>query len=177
MADVHPLPNHVVRIKKLKSLLAMVENSVKGGDNYFFRNLIAEEDGKEMDILGNGGNSCAVFVSWVLYLMNSTLEGEGKPRWIQYTHATVHSTEVDLLKSGWYEISELKPGAVLVWEKRDGAMFDGEVVPKEHIGFYVGNDEAISNASKNSGFPKRHSVDYNGTRKVAKILWHPELDN
>lgn len=177
MADNHPLPVHVVRIKKLKSLLALIENAVKGGDNYLFRNLFAEEDGKEMDILENGGNSCAVFVSWILYLFNSTLEFEKKPRWIQYTHATVFGTVKDLLASGWQEIDKLKPGAVLVWEKREGAMLEDKNIPKDHIGFYVGNDEAISNDSKKTGFPVRHNVTYNGTRKVEKILWHPALED
>ena len=57
--ETHPLPRHVVRIKKLKSLLAIVENSIKGGDNYLFRNLYVDENGEEKDILENGGNSCA----------------------------------------------------------------------------------------------------------------------
>ncbi|HZZ99393.1 MAG TPA: hypothetical protein VFK07_01655 [Candidatus Paceibacterota bacterium] len=163
----HPLPLHVVRIKKLKSLLAIVENSIKGGDNYFFRNLYASEDGKEVDILEGGRNSCAVFVSWILL----TLELIKRP------HATVHATENDLLASGWQEIKELKPGAVIIWEKLEGAMYDGEKVPKEHMGFYVGNNKAISNDSKATGFPHQHDATYGGSRKIEKIFWHPELDN
>src|SRR3990167_2510191 len=115
----HPLPIHNVRIKLLRSLLAVVENSVKGGDNYFFRNLYAEENGKEVDILENGRNSCAVFVSWILYLFNPTLEFLKKPCWIQFTHATVYSTERDMVANDWYRIKNLKPGAVVIWEKRD----------------------------------------------------------
>ena len=167
MSETHPLPLHTVRIKKLKSLLVIVENSVKGGDNYLFRNLYAEVDGKEVDILENGGNSCASFVSWILL----TLE------LIKLPHATVYATEKDLLDSGWFEIKELRAGAVLIWEKREGAMLEDQKIPKEHIGFYVGNDEAISNSSKATGFPWKHSVTYDSTRNVAKILWHPDLDN
>ncbi len=167
MPENHPLPVHSVRIKKLKSLLVIVENSVKGGDNYFFRNLYADENGKEIDILENGRNSCAAFVSWTLLALEL----------IKHPHATVYGTEKDLLTSGWFEIKELKLGAVLVWEKMDGAMLEDSKIPKEHIGFYVGNDEAISNDSKGTGFPWRHHVTYNGTRKIEKILWHPELDN
>ena len=152
----HPLPKHVVRIKKLRSLLAIVENSIKDGENHLFRNLYADEDGKEIDILENGGNSCAVFVSWILLALEL----------IKRPHATVFATEKDLLASGWFEIKELKPGAIIVWEKQR----------HEHIGFCVGNDEAISNDSKGAGFPWRHHVTYNDTRKIEKILWHPALN-
>ena len=155
----------------------MIENSVKGGNNYLFRNLFVDADGKEIDILENGGNSCATFVSWILYLCNSTLEYTHKPRWIQFTHATVYSTEKDLLTNGWIETTELKPGAVVIWEKRNGTMLEDSNIPKEHIGFYIGNDEGIRNDSKKNGFPSRHHITYNNTRQIEKIFWHPELDN
>ncbi len=167
----HPLPTHTLRIKKLKSLLAIVENSARG-DNYLFRNLYVAENGRESDILENGHNSCGVFVSWILL----TLELIKRP------HATVFATEKDMIESGWYGVPELKPGAVIVWETRTGAMFDGQKVPKEHIGFFVGGEEAISNDSKNTGFPRRHHITYgtnpDGTpvRKIEKIYWHPGLD-
>ncbi|MBP9822284.1 MAG: hypothetical protein KBC81_02485 [Candidatus Pacebacteria bacterium] len=167
MSENHPLPKHVVRIKKLRSLLAIVENAVKDGDNYLFRNLYADEDGQEIDILENGRNSCGVFVSWILLTLGL----------IKSPHATVHATEKDMLDSGWFEVKELEPGAVIVWEKREGAMFDGERIPKEHIGFYVGNNAAISNDSKKTGFPWSHHVTYDGTRNVEKIYWHNDLDN
>lgn len=166
MSD-HPLPFHKIRIKKLRSLLAIVENSVKGGDNFLFKNLFADENGKEIDILENGYNSCAAHVSWILL----TLE------LIKHPHATVFGTEKDLAASGWYEIQELRPGAILVWEKREGAMLADERIPKEHIGFCVSDTEAISNDSKGTGFPWKHHITYNDTRKVDKILWHSELDN
>lgn len=167
MTDTHPLPPHHIRIKKLKSLLAIVENSVKGGDNYLFRNLYADEDGKEIDILENGQNSCAVFVSWILLALEL----------IKHPHATVYGIEKDLLASGWFETKELKPGAVLIWEKRSGAMLNNQKIPKKHMGFYVGNDEAVSNDSKGRGFSHKHHVTYNDTRKIEKIFWHPDLDN
>ena len=168
MTDTHPLPLHIVRIKKLKSLLSLVENSIKGGNNYLFRNLYAEEDGKEVDILENGLNSCAVFVSWILL----ALEMIKKP------HSTVFSTEKDMLISGWYQIKELRPGAIIIYENRpaDRGLLGNKDMEFTHIGFYIGNDEVISNDSKGSGFPRRHHVTYNGTRKIEKIFWHPELD-
>lgn len=148
---------------KNKSLLVILENSIKGGDNYFFKNLYAKNDhGEEVDILEDGKNSCAVFVSWILLALGLTKTG----------HATVEGTVKDLLQSGWYEINELKPGAVLLWEKAVGK-YDGLL--HSHIGFYVGNNEAISNDSQGRGFPWKHPFDYNGTRKVEKIYWHPDL--
>ena len=167
MNDKHPLPIHIFRIKKLKSLLAIVENSVKG-DNYLFRNLYADENGKEIDILENGRNSCGVFVSWILLPLEL----------IKRPHATVYATEKDLVASGWYEIKELKPGAVIVWEKRpaDDGLLGDKNVNFSHIGFCVSDTEAISNGSKGTGFPWKHHITYNGTRKIDKIYWHSALD-
>lgn len=173
MTKTHPLPIHNIRIKKLKSLLAIVENSVKG-DNYLFRNLYADENGKEIDVFENGGTSCCGHVSWILLALEL----------IKHPHAAVHGTVKDMLSSGWYETNELKPGSVIVWENKisnDGLQGEKGVV-LSHMGFYMGNDEAISNDSKGSHFPRRHHFTY-GTdpdgapvRKIEKILWHPELD-
>src|SRR3989344_7760457 len=105
--EKHPLPFHNIRIKKLKSLLAIVENSAKG-DNYLFRNLYADENGKEIDIFENGHNSCGAHVSWTLLALEL----------IKHPHASSWGTLKDLFESGWYEINELKPGVVLIWEAR-----------------------------------------------------------
>jgi hypothetical protein len=170
----------VVRIKLLKSLLAMIENSAKGGNNYFFRNLWADEDGKEIDILENGQNSCCAHVTWILYLLNDTLEYAKKPHWIKFKHATVFSTEKDLLANGWFEIKDHRPGAVIIWEPRTASvhgLLGDKNAELQHIGFCVSETEAISNDSKKTGFPVRHHITYNETRPIKKILWHPELDN
>src|SRR3990167_10219659 len=95
----HPLPIHIFKIKKLKSLLAIVENSVKG-DNYLFRNLYADENGKEIDVFENGAVSCCSHVTWILLALEL----------IKHPHASVHGMVKDLLASGWYEVQELKPG-------------------------------------------------------------------
>lgn len=139
----------------------MIENSAKG-ENHMFRNLYAELDGQEKDILGNGQLSCAIFASAVLYFN----------KLIKDIHGTVAGLERDLIASGWLETKELCPGAVLIWEKQ--AADDGSL--HRHAGFYVGNDEAISNDSKGTGFPHRHHVTYNDTRQIEKIYWHPFLD-
>lgn len=154
-----------------KNYLAQIENSVKG-ENHLFRNFYVEKNGQVEDSLENGRNSCAVMVSYILYSFNSLLGFLGKKHWIKFTHLTVASTEKDLNESGWRQTDELKPGAVVVWERKDG--HDGE--PHNHIGFYVGNKEAVSNDSRDTGFPHKHHYTYNGTRKIEKIYWHDALD-
>ena len=157
----------MIRIKKLKSLLAIVENSALG-DNYLFRNLYADVNGEEKDILEDGALSCAVFASAVL--LNQEL--------IKKPHATVSGTVKDMFESGWREIAQLGPGAVILWEK---IIFeDGK--EHSHIGFYIGNEEAISNSFADK-CPRRHHITY-GTnqdgapkRKIEKIYWHPELND
>ena len=164
----HPLPPHSFRIKKLKSLLVIVENSIRGGDNYLFRNLYADINGAEKDILEDGALSCAVFVSAVL--LNLGL--------IKKPHATVASAIKDMSESGWQEITQLNPGVVIVWEKIK--FEDGKEHP--HLGFYVGKDEAVSNSFPDR-CPRRHHVTYgtnpDGTpaRKIEKIYWHKDLDD
>ena len=158
----HEPPTIKLTFLKRKSLLALIDNSIKGGDNYLFRNLYAkDEHGNELDILRNGNLSCAVFVSALLL----NLELIKKP------HSTVSGTEKDLFESGWKETRELKPGTVLIWEK---VVFEDNTKHR-HIGFYVGNNEAVSNNAE-AGFPRRHDVTYNGSRRVEKIYWHPDLD-
>ena len=153
-----------------KNYLTQIENSVKG-ENYLFRNFYVEKDGKIRDVLEDGKNSCAVMVTNILYSFNSMLEFMGKKHWIKAIHLTVASTENDLLESGWREISDLRPGAVLIWEKKDG--HDGE--PHNHIGFFMGGEEAISNDSRGTGFPRKNHYTYNGARKIEKIYWHSAL--
>ena len=140
----------------------MIENAAKG-ENWMFRNLYAEDNGSIKDIYDNGRWSCAVLVSSILYL--NKLIGD--------THANVESTEKDMLASGWQEIKELKPGAVLFWEKKIG---DDDGKMHGHNGFYVGDNMAVSNDSKVKGFPHKHHYTYNDTRKIEKIYWHLSLD-
>lgn len=166
------LPKLSIKILKKKSLLAILENSIKGGDNYFFRNLYAIKSppagGEVADILEDGKNSCGVFVSWILLALEL----------IKHPHASVDGTEKDMLESGWQEIKDLRSGAVIFWEPKEGQdKLLGEYnVAHRHSGFYAGNNEAISNDSRNTGFPHKHHFTYNETRKIEKIYWHKELD-
>ncbi|HUO75538.1 MAG TPA: hypothetical protein VMU12_01295 [Candidatus Paceibacterota bacterium] len=160
-----------IKIELKKTYLAMIRNTAKG-DVRIFRNLFATVDGQERDLLEDGKVSCAVFVSSLLYLLNSSLEYSGAERWIRYTHATVGSTEKDLQENGWVKITEPREGAILSWEP---ILFsDGN--RHGHIGFFIGNDRAISNASNGDGVPREHHWTYDGTRNVERIWWHPALD-
>jgi len=161
-----------------KNYLTQIENSAKG-ENHLFRNFFVEKEGEIKDSLEDGKNSCAVMVSQILYSFNSLLGFKGKKQWISFIHLTVASTEKDMIENGWFEVKELKPGAVIIWEERIGR-WDGLL--HRHIGFYIGNHMAVSNDSKATGFPFQHPVDRPSSvdltpRKVKKILWHPELDN
>lgn len=133
-----------VTILKKESYLAMVKNAV--GTNQF-RTLYALVDGQKQDVLHDGERSCAVFVSSIL--LNFHLIAE--------PHSTVAGLERDLKSSGW-SISEMPhPGDMLVWEPMLQA---GEV--NAHIGFFMGNDRAISN-NWQTRVPAEHHMTY-GTK-------------
>lgn len=162
-----------MRLLFKKNYLNQIENLVKG-ENHLFRNFFVEKNGEIKDLTENGKNSCAMVVSYLLYSFNSILEFLGKSRWIKFIHLTVVSTLKDMEENGWYEITTLKPGAVIVWEKKKG---QNDSIPHHHIGFYVGDEQAISNDSRGIGFPRKHHYTYNNARKIEKIYWHKELDS
>lgn len=151
----------------------MIENAAKG-ENWMFRNFYVEDSGEIKDILNDGRWSCAVFVSSVLYFFNSVLEFERGSKWIDFIHANVLTAEKDMQKNGWYRIKDLKLGAVIIWENK---LASEDNTKHGHIGFYVGGDMAISNNSKETGFPWKHHYTYNGARKIEKIYWHSELED
>lgn len=150
-------------MKKMKFLLFKnyMERIMKSRGTLMFQNIWFEVDGKSVDITREGSLSCALYVSSILKLFDLTKE----------THATVNGAVKDLISFGWLEIQEPRPGAILVWEKQKFA--DGR---HAHIGFCLNRTTAISN-SKTTQTPEEHSIDYNGTRKIEKILWHPKLDH
>lgn len=137
--------------------MATIKNSV---GSKMFRNLWAKVNGQKKDITKNGRLSCALFASSVLYLF----------KLVKDIHATVDGTIRDLKDSGWKEARTPKAGCVLVWAEKD--FKDGS--RHRHIGFYLGNNLAVSNNSK-KGYPTRHpSSKYDG-RKIELIFCHPKL--
>jgi len=141
--------------------LAVIKGSI---NSKAFKHLYAEVNGKKTDILKNGKLSCAFFASSVLVsfgLMKSI-------------HATVNGAEKDLVSSGWKKINILKIGSVLIWEAKS------KKHPHRHIGFYVGDNRAVSNSS-NVKVPSTHNWIYGGSkkkpgRKIEAIFWHKKLD-
>lgn len=155
----------MLKLLKRKNIITLALNTVKDGDNYFFRNLFASDaSSKERDILEDGRNSCAAFVSWILLTQEL----------IRTPHVMVNGMEKDLISSGWYEIKEPRLGAVIMWEEKMGAY---DKLMHRHVGFCINDSEAISNDSQGRGFPHKHHITYNGSRKIEKIYWHPELED
>ena len=144
--------------------IAVIKNSV---GSKMFRNFYAKVDGKKTDIMKNGDLSCAWFVSSLLYLF----------KLIKDAHATVNGTIKDLQQSGWKKIKKPKIGNVIVWEKIDFGNKDFH----KHIGFYIGNNKAISTSNSKKGQPIIHHWTYGikrnkPVRKVKAIFWHKKLN-
>lgn len=121
-------------------------------------------DLNNVDILDSGKNSCAHFVTTILFEIDL----------IKKLHKTVNNTIEELKNSGWYEVKNLKPGAVLVWESTE------ESNNQKHIGFCLDDKNAISNSSFER-VPIIHSLDMTSEnsqkpRNIELILWNKKLD-
>jgi len=164
------LQAHIKLMKKEKvapiifdTYIAVIKNGV---GSKIFRNFYAEINNKKTDITENGNLSCAWFVSSLLYLF----------KLIRSTHVTVTGTVKDLENSGWKKIDKPKIGSVLVWEEIDYGNKDFH----KHIGFYIGNQMAISNSSK-LGYPIKHNWTFGKkkgkqVRKIESIFWNNKLN-
>jgi hypothetical protein len=158
-ADLHaysPSANPVTRLY-FKTYLQMVHNAV---GTQLFRNFYVrtEADG-EFDSLGDGEDSCAFFVSSIVVLMQ---KGEG-------VHGTVAATVQDLERSGWEAADTPRAGDILVWEPRD----DGSE-PHHHIGFAIGDGQAISNSSSQRS-PQRHDLNFGDERRQISAIYRHAL--
>lgn len=129
-----------------ESYLAMIRNSV--GTN-LFRNLYALVDGEKQDILKDGNLSCSFFVSSILHQFNL----------VALPHATVAGLERDMKSSGWQTTDTPKQGDIVVWEPILQYSDDKE---HAHVGFFIGNNDAISNSDQKK-VPIKHHVTF-GTR-------------
>ena len=141
-----------------ESYLKYIENSV-GTD--LFRNFYIEEDERERDVLNDGELSCAMFVSSIL-----TLFAQNKT-----PHATVSSTQNDLIKHGWVEVKfnseqDLQEGDIIIWEPVEFTEEPGFL--HAHIGFYLGGGFAVSNNYK-TGKPDSQKLDP-ASRKISSVL-------
>ncbi len=143
-----------------KTYMQVIHNSI--GSNLFRNFYVHTGESGDFDALDDGNNSCAFFVSAILVLFKQ-LEG---------IHGTVEGTVNDLLVSGWVEVDKPQEGDVLVWEARQ---FDDGL--KEHIGFSLGSDRAIS-TSWAKKTPIEHDLNFGeSNRKLTRIFRMPDWDN
>lgn len=140
-----------------KSYLQFIRNSV--GSN-MFRNFYVKTSSKgEFDAFGDGDNSCAFYVSSVLLIFKK----------ISSMHGLVSNTIEDMKKSGWTLVDDPQPGDVLVWEAEQYA--DGL---HEHIGFYIGDNRAISTSVK-AKTPLQHDMNFGeSNRQITHIFRAPQ---
>lgn len=122
-----------------------------------FQHFYVEEKDEVIDVLQGGTLSCAYFVSCILKRFN----------WIPEIHTTVKGTVAAMEKVGWIKVhqNELKEGDVLVWEEieyDDGSRHG-------HIGFYVGQEKAISHSAYEK-VPVEHHFTFGGKRIITKVL-------
>ena len=146
----------MIKLLTFASYLATIKNAAGAK---IYRNSYALVDGRRRDLAQNGRLSCGLFVSSVLLHF----------RLIKEPHLTVNGTIKDLKNSGWKKTRRPKPGCVLVWEA------DEESLGHEHVGFYLGQNKAISNSSR-TRTPVIHHWTYgirNGRpkRRVLAIYW------
>lgn len=150
-----------------QSYLKTIENSV--GSN-MFRNVFVRKDDELVDVADDGTLSCAVYVSSVLRIFGL----------IKEPHATIASTLTDMEESGWHEITEPRPGAVVFWDY--DTLADGTRSQNRHLGFYIDSQTAVSNSTK-SGSVARHHPTYgtlangNARRAVLAYYWHDKLNS
>jgi hypothetical protein len=151
------------RITKLpyQTYLAVIRNSV---GSTMFRNIPILLDGKAIDATQDGTLSCVFYVSALLKMFG--LVGS--------FHATVCSTEKDIVTSGFIIIDQeaMQPGDVIIWEAIDfgtGGMH-------QHIGFYMGNDRAISN-SETARSPVEHHVTFGDKNRGIEMVYRLERRN
>ena len=142
-----------------KSYLKIIKNAI---GSKMFRNFYAKTSTKgEFDAFNDGEYSCAFFVSTILVIFKK----------ISGFHGLVSHTVEDMEKSGWQKVDEHRPGDVVVWEPID---FGNGPVP--HIGFAIGNDQAVSTSWKQKCVIE-HGINFNGNRKIEAIYrysdWEP----
>ncbi len=114
-----------------KNYLAAINNSV--GSN-LFRNFYASFDGVEQDTLGDGSNSCAYFATSILRMFGA----------LPSTSATVVRAVEKMQEAGFQKVDAPEPGDVIVYEP---IALEPDGKPQEHMGFYVGEEKAISHSA------------------------------
>ncbi len=136
------MPDQNLEPLRFETYLRMIENAP--GTRMFASLFVRrKDDGTVTDVLNDGEYSCAVFASSVL-----TLAGL-----IDRPVATVASLRRVLDERGWHRTDQSsRPGDVVVWEDR----LESDGTPHSHIGFAVGDDEAVSTSAKERRVVRHH---------------------
>ncbi len=144
-----------------QTYLSVISGAV--GTTMFQHSYLEDDNHIACDILNSGELSCAFFVTSILKMFDL----------ISTQHATVASTLKDMESVGWIQIDKPRIGSVIFWEPQMNS--DGTL--HGHVGFCVGDEEAISN-STSQHTPQRHHITYGEEhpRKIISILWHKRLD-
>jgi hypothetical protein len=167
MSKTKEISNRVKKPKLLlfDSYLAMIKNSE---GTKIFRDFYGRFDKKKENLTKGGDLSCAFFVSAILYHFGLIKEPHLTVEGVLEDMSPVRNPRLlnGVQKSGWYKISRPRKGSIILWKERQG---------HRHLGFYLGNQKAISNNSKRR-VPKIHHYTFNQRRKIEAIFWHKELN-
>ena len=126
--------------------LSVVQNSI---GTKMFQNLPVLKNGEVFDAVEGGVLSCAFFVSGILSMLGL----------IESVHATVVSTQKDLMENGWKTTNNpIESGDVIIWAINESG--------HEHIGFALDSTGAISN-SETHKTPMQHAIDKNNRSVLA----------
>lgn len=171
-----------MRLNYYQSYLQMIRLSV--GVPIRQSLFITMSDGSTKDILRSGQESCAYYVSCILKIFNLA----------PATYANVVSLQKELIAYGWSVIDprtpadQIIPWSLIIRAPHDGStkwdMYGNIRKSNYHIGFYVGDEQVISNRS--DGFeqglvdnqnadrvPMIHHFTYNGKRDIVSVLTFP----
>ena len=171
---IHPLyikksmktkPTDQVEFLMFDTYMAFIKNSA---GSPIFRDVFVKINGKKTNATDHGKTACAVFVSNILLLFSEF-------GLIKKAHSMIAGTLTDMESCGWEKTSDPRVGCVILWEERER---NGE--SNKHLGFYLGNNEAISN-SPDLGVPEVHHWtfgmrDGQPVRKVEAMYWHKRLE-
>lgn len=149
-------------VHHLETYLSMIRNSI-GSRQY---QCLFVHDNPPRDVIENGRFACAYFASAICALNTITTGG---------IHTTVVELVADLIRSGAYEIPEPLPGAIIVW----GPKLASDNKPHKHIGFYIGDNLAISTDGI-TGIPTEHHFTCGFStcgpnRPIETIFFHEKL--
>ena len=139
-------------IDRERTYRSLIEGVV---DSQLFRHLYATDDsGEERDITEDGRLSCAFVVSSVLVIAGM----------LERPHATVAGTLRDLQEHRWVETAAPVAGSIVVWPANDEW--------QEHIGFYVDEDNCVSNSTYDH-IPRKHGKTLKDGREPSGYLTWP----